>query len=344
MVRNAFGRVLSAIAIAGGPVVASLWLWTTVTPGDDLARLRNSVGVRVGEVSDFTWEPGASPSTFLANRGAVPNDVRAIARTIPAGTPDERGDGLGVGFAIARDLMRADRQVGGGLRTDFQATYRAITTDGRGYCADFVKTFTGLALAADVPVRQWGFAFTGFGSGHTFNEVFDLSRGKWVMIDSFHSLYFTDRQTGEPLSVLEVHDRLLGISSPRLDMDVVRIVADRFPFRSDQAALNYYRDGMSQLWLVWGTNLFDYESSLAGRIEKRVHRAVGQALGMVSGRYPAIVVYPVGLSGRDMDELLEARREFAMALGAWVASLLLSGYALAQLRSDGSRRATDSKE
>lgn len=340
MAGKAFVRVLGAIAIAGGPIVASLWLWTTVTPGDDLARLRNSIGVRVGDAGDFTWEPGAAPSTFLANQGPVPEEVLEIARAIPVSTPDERGSGLGVGFAIARDLMRAERQVGGGLRADFQSTYRAITTDGRGYCADFVKTFTGLALAADVPVRQWGFAFTGFGSGHTFNEVFDAGRGKWVMIDSFHSLYFADSQTREPLSVLEVHDRLLGISSPRLELDIVRIVAERFPFPSEQAALNYYRDGMSQLWLVWGANLFDYEASVAGRLERHVHRAVGQALGLVSGRYPAIRVYPVGLSSRDMSELLEARREFHVALGAWVASLLLSGCALAMPRSVGARRTT----
>ena len=44
-------------------------------------------------------------------------------------------------------------------------------------------------------------------------EAKGKQRGKWILVDSFHSLYFVDPATREPLSVLEIHDRLLSLGT-----------------------------------------------------------------------------------------------------------------------------------
>ena len=72
------------------------------------------------------------------------------------------------------------------------------------------------------------------------------------MVDSFHSLYFVDPASREPLSVIELHDRLLRIGGEDRGAEIQRIVPERFPSRSEDLAIDYYRRGMAQLWLVWG--------------------------------------------------------------------------------------------
>ena len=246
--------------------------------------------------------------------------------------PAERNSGFDRSLAISRDLMRAPERVGRPIRAPALQTYRQITEQGRGYCADFVKAFNGLALAAGVPVRQWGFAFTAFGSGHTFNEIYDRGRGKWLLVDSFHSLYFVDPQTREPLSTLEVHDRLLSLDPQRRGAEIVRIVPGRLPFRSEALALDYYRVGMRQLWLVWGNNVLDFERHPVTGPVSRVSRGAGQLLGLAIGQYPTIRIYPVGVSERDLRELFRARDELLLALACSAISVLLFGPQLLQLR------------
>jgi hypothetical protein len=309
-------------------LVPAVWLWTTITPGEDMVRLRNAIGAEVGETADFTWGPDNPPKGYLLNRGAVPSEFIELAQSIDPRTAGEAGGEFELGLAISRDLMKAPKRIGNPVQQDAAPTYQAITEQGRGYCADFVKAFDAMALGAAVPVRQWGFAFNGFGSGHTFNEIYDSGRGKWLMVDSFHSLYFVDPVSREPLSALEVHDRLLDIDGETLDVEIVRIVPDRFPFRSDELALDYYRRGMPQLWLVWGNNRFDYEASWPGRLESGVHRALGQLAGLVFDKYPSIRIYPKGLSQRDLNELIEGRNEFLLAAGALLVSSVVFGWQL----------------
>ena len=308
-----------------GILVPAIWLWTTITPGEDMVRLRNAIGAEVGELTDFTWRPDNPPEGYLVNRGTVPSEFIEIANSIDQRTTGEAKGEFELALAISRDLMKAPKLVGNPVQQDAAATYRAITEQGRGYCADFVKVFNAVALGADAPVRQWGFGFNGFGSGHTFNEVYDSTRDKWVMVDSFHSLYFVDPASREPLSTLELHDRLLNIDGELRDVEIVRIVPDRFPFRSDELALDYYRRGMPQLWLVWGNNRFDYEASWPGRLESSVHRALGQLAGLMFDKYPRIRIYPKGLSQRDLNELSEGRNEFLLAAGSFLLCLPVFG-------------------
>lgn len=324
-------RSAAVLAAALNLLVAGAWSWTTVSAEDAMVRLRNSLGARVGEPADFAWTPGNAPAGFLQLETAAPAAFTAVA-----GDVEERRTGPGgeleAGLAYSRRLMQAPRRVDGPVRAPSYETYLAIVREGRGYCADFVKAFTGIAAARGIAVRQWGFAFRGFGSGHTFNEVYDTGLGKWVMVDSFHSLYFVDPASRMPLSTLEVHDRLLAIGDAPAGIEIVRIAPSGFPFRSDELALDYYRRGMAQLWMVWGNNVFDYEASLGGWLEARVHRALGQFVGIVSGDYPTIRIYPVGLSDRDYRLLVESRTQFAWSACALVIAVLFALYVAMRLR------------
>lgn len=330
-------RTLALSALALNLIGAVVWVGTTVTAGDNLVRLRNSLGARIGDPADFHWVPDSPPAGFLTAREPPPTALVRAARNVIDRPDTHVGVEFPVGVALGRDLMSASKRVDGAINATSEKTYSTIVREGRGYCADFVKAFAGLAAARGIAVRQWGFAFNGFGSGHTFNEVFDTELEKWVMIDSFHSLYFVDPVSRLPLSVLEVHDRLLAISGAEGAVELVRVVPERVPFRSDALALDYYRRGMSQLWLVWGNNIFDYERSAAGYLEQHWHRAIGQFVGLITGTYPAIRIYPVGLSKRDYRLLVDARNSALASLSFLSMSCLLVLWAV--MRHIAQRRA-----
>jgi hypothetical protein len=316
-------RLLAAIV---GLTVPFVWLWTTVTPSEVTVRIRNGLGATVGQPADFNWTPDSVPSGYLLSKTAPPAEFTAIAGTLRSSAgPTAKDPDFEFSLAVSRDLMRAEKRIGTPVRARALPTYRAITEQGRGYCADFVKAFNAIAIAGDVPVRQWGLAFTAFGSGHTFNEIYDRVRGKWLLVDSFHSLYFADPQTSEPLSTIEVHDRLLSLDPQHRDVRIVPIVPGRLPFRSEAMALDYYRVGMRQLWLVWGNNALDFEKHHVTGPVSRISRGAGQLIGLVLGQYPTIRIYPTGVSERDLRELYRARDEFFLAIACCGVSALLFG-------------------
>lgn len=303
-------------------VIPALWLWTLIVPSDGTARIRSGLLFELGEPGDFTWNPQSVPPTFLSDKGPIPSLFQQAATDVlaqAAAPPDE----LNVSLSIARYLMSAPKRIESPIRSDLLTTLHAIRNDGRGYCADFTKIFNGIAIAAGVPVRQWGFAFDAFGSGHTFNEVFDRGRGKWILIDSFHSLYFVDPATREALSTLEVHDRLLSLERTPHEVAIERIVPARFAFRSDALAADYYRQGMTQLYLVWGNNVFDYETAPVYKLTFRLSRPVEEFFSILFGDYPRMYVYPTGVSGRDISELLTYRLQLLLAIVAFVLAALL---------------------
>ena len=319
IVKRAKSQWLGVTCAALYVLVPAIWLLALVAPSDETVRIRSSLAFDLGVPSDFNWDPSAIPSTFLTNNGPTPPLFQRVASEAVA-AQDTPHDELSVALSIARELMTAPKRLESPIRADITTSYNAIKNDGRGYCADFAKVFNGIAIAAKLPVRQWGIAFDAFGSGHTFNEIYDRSRSKWVLVDSFHSLYFVDAVTREPLSVLDVHDRLLTLDSAQRGVAIERIVPARFPFRSDALALDYYRRGMSQLYLVWGTNVFDYERSLAYRLTSPFSRALEELAAIVVGNYPRMHVYPTGVSDRDVNELRQRRTQLALA----VVSVLLA--------------------
>lgn len=327
-----FAGTLLALSTSG------LWLWTLAGPSADSARLRTALTATVGQPADFAWQPDNTPGSFAIDKTASPklfHEVVAGLSSPHATAPSE----LQVGEAIARRLMSAPRRLDGPIRSDILSTYKDITFDGRGYCADFTKVFNGLAETARLPVRQWGFSFSAFGAGHTFNEIFDRTLDKWVMVDSFHSLLFVDARTRAPLSVIEVHDRLLNLGNMESGVIIERLVPEHFPFRSDQLALDYYRRGMSQLYLVWGTDVFAYEQRLGYRMLSGTSRHVEQLVAIVLGNYPQIRIYPEGVSNRDVEDLFRVRSSFFFATGCLLTALVVFALQLLSLRSRKAKQA-----
>jgi hypothetical protein len=320
-------RGLTTLACAVGLLTPALWFGSLVLPGEEAVKIRNSFGAEVADADTFYWQPAAAPPTFKLNRSAPTEQFRQAAAIIRAGMSDPEPPGLPTALAISRHLMQSPERKGGAIQRDLGETYERITRRGQGYCADFTRVFSGLAIAMGLPVRTWSISFDGFGAGHSFNEVFDAARSKWIMIDSFHSLYFVDQQSREPLSVLEVHDRLLFPDRGKT-LAIEPIVAERIPFRSDDLAVDYYRRGFSQLALVWGNNVFDYDRSSTIKAASHASRHVERAVAIGLDIYPAFKIYPLGRSQRDVEALFRTRDRFVTASLLLILSVAVFGYLL----------------
>lgn len=68
---------------------------------------------------------------------------------------------------------------------------------------------TQLLLACGIPARHVNINSEGM-TGHEVCEAWCNTWGKWIHLDATRDFYWVDRQTGEPLSVLEVHNELIG--------------------------------------------------------------------------------------------------------------------------------------
>lgn len=306
-----------------GMATPSLWLWMLVSDPDEGVRIRSSLSFDMGSPPDFNWHPTSRPSSFLINRGGATDSFLNAWNAVQTTYSPPADDNFKRGLAIARYLIAGPKRVESPIRSDLETTLRGITSDGRGYCADFAKVYNAIALAGNLPVRQWGFSFDAFGSGHTFNEIYDAKRMRWILVDSFHSLYFEDSATGEPLSTIELHDRLLGEDDADVNIHIVRIDPDHFPFRSDSIAFDYYRRGMPQLYLVWGNNVFDYEQDLEFKVFGHVSRSLTELVSIMRGNYARMRVYPDGVSDRDVTALFAHRNELIAALASWLVSVAL---------------------
>ncbi len=68
---------------------------------------------------------------------------------------------------------------------------------------------TQLLLACGVPARHVNINSEGM-TGHEVCEAWCNTWGKWIHLDATRDFYWADRQTGEPQSILEVHNELAG--------------------------------------------------------------------------------------------------------------------------------------
>lgn len=252
----------------------------------EAVRLRDSLLATVGTPDDFAWTPGNVPRNFLLNSAEVPEVLAKAARDMVTAR-----DGWTKGLQIAEHLGDVPNRRGP-IQRETADTYQTMFSEGGGYCSDFTQVFVGLALAAKLPVREWGLAFDGFGGdGHAIVEVFDDRRGQWLMIDPFNSFYPADLSTGEPMSVLEFRERLLQ-PDPLSTTRIVRISAkvDEFPY--DEKLIEYFRRGVNQFYLWRGTNLFSYEQDPFVAAAGKVSRTAEQAVAILRGVHPRIVILP----------------------------------------------------
>jgi hypothetical protein len=319
----AASKGLVTIACALGVLTPLLWFTSLVTPGEEAVKIRNGLVAEVARPADFTWTPASAPPSFKRNTAQPNAGYASTVQSILVATPPADRRGLPLALAFSRHLMTGAKRVGGPIQSSLDETYRRITQKGQGYCADFTRVFSGLAVTAGLPVRTWSISFESFGAGHSFNEIYDEQLGKWVLVDPFHSIYFVDETSREPLSVLELHDRL--ILSKTAQTAIRPIVPGAMPFASDDLALDYYRRGFKQLALVWGDNIFDYDQAepvkLAAKVSRHAERAVAIGLDV----YPDLMIYPEGRSARDVEALFRLRDRFIIAAILSTLSLVVFG-------------------
>jgi hypothetical protein len=224
---------------------------------------------------------------------------------------------------LARHLV-SNKKNGGGIRSgDSFLTYDQIQS-GKGYCADYSRVFTALAISARIPVRAWGFGVDGFGSGHAFNEIYDKDIGKWILIDSFYSLYVVDKGTGVPLSVLEFQERLVD-ERQNQDIQVKPIEPAKFAFKSSEQAISYYRKGSDQFYLNWGHNVFNSDHNSSEKFLATLPRPIEVAGRILAGIRPDIKILRTDSNQGHIDKLSRTKWIFLslLAMGTLLTMSLL---------------------
>lgn len=295
---------------------SSAWLLYMVSSPEQAARVRNALISSAGERSDFEWSADEVPGSYLLERREAPEQFKRIARDLFEGRNQYQG-GFQRALLIAEHL---DENSGRGtpIQSSTEEAYNTIIKKGTGYCADYTQVFIGIALAADIPVREWGMSFKDFGAGHAVNEIYDSELGKWIFIDSFNSFYLRDRSTGKPLSVLELYDHLhADAGSEDADIEVIPIKTDKFRFKSPEAALKYLGQGKDQLFLWWGNNVFSYDRHPLVRIVAGVSRSLEQSVAILAGIQPGIRILRTASNSAAIDELKWIR------LSVWSALIVL---------------------
>jgi hypothetical protein len=310
--------VLNLVAIVGVLAYLARLAW----PPSEAVRIRNALLLDPTEPANFEWTPPAVPEGFRAETQRASTAFSELLRDLGV----ERIDGdWERALAIAAHLTEraADK---GAIQADLATTYRAIR-EGRGYCADFARIFLALAHAAGLAARQWSFSFDGFGGhGHVVSEIYDRKRGKWLFLDVYNNFHAADAESGAILSALEFRDAVLGRRGPAL----MRPNGPGRPgYEFADKALDYYRRGADEWYLLWGNDVFTYEATPVVAWSSRLSGSLGQLVATLLGVHPRIrvlqtpenagKVLELARLGRRVKWLLALLAALALALAAQVA-------------------------
>lgn len=277
--------------------------------GTEVARARNALVFDDQRDAAVEWTPATMPADFLLDR--VPPDAffgEVAQRLDLAAMPDDWARAV----AISRHLLGSSPVLlGRPIQSNLAETYRRITTRGEGYCVDFVKVFSAIAIAAGIPVRSWAFSFDGFGGhGHVLPEIWNRQAKQWQMLDVFDNSYF--RTTGEPLSAKAFREAMLA-DDPQLRLLPLHAGA-RPGYIHEEKAWAYYRRGLSEWYLWWGTNPFTYEQSWSVRHFSPLSRSLAQVGAMVQGVHPHVHVLIAADNQEEVQALRNVRRHLFVSL------------------------------
>lgn len=301
---------LLALGALAGYLLKQAW------PLTEAVRLRNALLLQPSSEADFRWTPDAVPADYRRERRPAETDFLSIVAALDLNALGDGDKALRLAGHLAEHA-----QDKGPVQDDLAATYRGIR-EGYGYCADFVKAFLALAHAAGLDARQWAFSFDGFGGhGHTFVEVFDRGRGKWLFIDPHNNFHVVDAASGESLSALEFRDSLLGRRGP------VRMQPNgpgRLGYIHEDKALDYFRRGAAEWYLWWGNAVFSYYAHPLVRLAGRLSRTLAHLAANFAGVQPHIRIYPAPESRVAAQRMFALRRRLnAIAVIAFILLLLL---------------------
>jgi hypothetical protein len=302
----AVANVLALIAGTG-------WLARLTLPASQAVRVRNAFLLRRGRPEDFDWTPSTVPADFRVERRRAPPVIEAAVAS--AGIQNAGGD-----WQQARALVtmlvrhwRAD----GAIQSDLTSTYNGIVA-GCGYCADYVRVYLAAACSAGLTCRQWAFSFDGFGGyGHTFVEVYDRQRAKWIFLDVHNNVYAVRGGSEELLGALDLNRALLH-SSP---IEFRRASPGRLGFRHFDKLRDYYQRGANQWYLWWGNDVVTRDTAglrgaLAGVSGRLTHRLTS------AFRLPSIMAFSTSANEREIKRMERLRRHVIFTL------LLIAGLAV----------------
>jgi len=298
-----------------------------------LVVVRNALLAQPADRAAFEWTPESLPADFKQARGPMPASLAPIAAQVIGG----RGaDSL---FAKALAIAAHLREFSGdgeGIHSDTEDAYWKIRRQNTGYCADYTQVFTGLAYAAQISTREWAISWKEWGKGHAFNEIYDPALKKWILIDSFNSLYMVDAQTRSPLSTLDVYDRLTA-STENPNIEVVPIVPGQFQFKNGAMALDYYRAGINELSLWWGADVFSLDSSVLVRWSAKVSHVLEPIVAVLVGAQPRLKLLATERNASDVKELSQIKTQFLLAIVATLLGLVLIAMGLSLWARDRRR-------
>lgn len=299
-------------------VLSVLSLAPYATSSTDVVRMRNALLVVDGPSSDFDWTPATRPAGYEID--SVPPDALfagAVRRLQLDALPDDWARAV----AISEHLLTSSKTlVGEAIQADLDTTYRRIVERGEGYCADFVRVFSAIAITAGIPVRSWAFSFDGFGGhGHVVPEIWNRQLGRWQMVDVFNNYAMVD-MNGRPLSALEFRRALLDKSTT---VQLLPLVASARPgYIHEEKAWAYYRNGAPQWYLWWGSQAFAYDSAWNVRTFEGVSRLLAQVGAIVQGVHPRIRVLATAQNAPQVAALQRLRVHLLIVAGLIALALI----------------------
>jgi hypothetical protein len=328
------------LVTAGLLVAVVLSVLLRAYPSTEAVRLRNALLMQIEPNARFDWTPRDVPADFMVERLPAPAPIAAAARAIvaTAGSDD---------FSLARALaahLNAHAVKGGQIRSlDVAEIYRAIINEGTGYCSDVVDAYIALAHAVGLFTRPWAFSFDGFGGhGHINVEVYDRTRGTWVMLDVFNNVLATDRRTGKPLSVAEFR---AAFGADRSNVVFIPIAAGRQRIPVYDKLVEYYALGFDQWYLWHGNNVVSRTAGPLVGSASRIAEPMAELLSVWQGRYPHLVPIVSATNRTMLESMRSLRIKLVGALYGAIALTLLLVLEIAALhvrtRSFRRRRESD---
>jgi hypothetical protein len=289
------------------------WMLRRIYPPTEAVRVRNALLLAPSGPGDFTWTPDDVPADFRLERRPASPDFKEIVRALIDGLPDDWQKALVLASHLAEHAVHDET---GPVHSDLSTTYRRIR-EGFGYCADFVKVYLALAHAAGIVARQWAFSFDGFGGhGHTFVEVFDRGRRKWLFIDVFNNFHAVAAATGAPLGAVEMRELLRDLPAGlRFEPNG----PGRPGFIYVEKAFDYYRRGLDQWYLWWGNAVVSSDANPLSRWAARIGGGPGRLASMLLGVQPRIRILRTDENRAQAESLARLRTQ------TWLAIVLTLG-------------------
>jgi hypothetical protein len=281
----------------------------------DPIRVRAAWIVRVGQAPDFDWTPAAPPASFQIESARPTEEFVATA-----GQVARRGD-LETAKAAALYIASFVDPKSSAVQRGVTETLRSMRESGLGFCSDVSQVFVGLTHALGLTAREWSVFYGQFGgSAHTFNEIFDRQRNKWVMVDAHSAFVPFHARSGEPLSFLELRDL---VATGHEEEIRVEFLAETF-FTDAAEVFDFYRPGLHRAGLTWANAEFAAEAGILHSLLSPLSIRLEQGARILAGDFPALVVLPTKLGVAESAALARTRaRTLALAGLAGGALLLL---------------------